>query len=596
MRIVEYQKPTQSVAYRALWALGVIAGLFSLVVCAFMIANNLRLKASDPIHAPALEKLVQDLKATPADEALKEQIRELDWLARRAFFTSQHFNQLAIWLLLGGLVVCVIAFKSLSTYHRRTPYPNAQDPKDDLAAKAQWARQSVIVVGLILVGLALSLALPWKSPLDYVPHELVNEPAPPAKPASAVASTPTPAKPDAKSAITSAPSAPPPASREERLKHWPSFRGPAGGQSRAASLPTQWDGKSGQGTLWKTPIPLPGFGSPIIWGERVFISGGDEKTRAVYAVDAKTGKVVWEKTVPTKITPPAKMPDVTGDTGYAASTMATDGARVFAVFATGDLAAFDLEGNPVWSQHLGVPDNPYGHSSSLEVFEDLLLVQFDHKAGGFVTALDVRTGATRWKTGRKLGASWASPVLIETGDHAELILVADAFVTSYDPKTGKELWKLECLGSGEIAPTPLFANGLLCVASDHLMFAAIDVKTRKIVWENVEETPGVASPVAAGDFLFAGLGEGSIACWDARTGKTAWLEETDDGFYASPITAGGRVYQFDRTGKMFIFEASGAGYKPVAQPMLGEEVVATPAVYGQSLICRGAKHLFRIGS
>lgn len=593
MRIVEYQKTTQSVAYRALWALGVIAGIFSLVVCAFMIANNLRLKASDPIHAPALEKLVHDLKATPTDEALKEQIRELDWLARRAFFTSQRFNQVAIWLLLGGLVVCIAAFKSLSTYHRSTPFPNAQDPKDDLAAKAQWARQSVMVVGLILVGLALSLALPWKSPLDHGPHEPVIAPA---QPATAVAPTPAPATQDAKPAVASAPSAPPPASREERLKNWPTFRGPAGGQARATKLPTQWDGKSGQGILWKTPIPLPGFGSPIIWGDRIFISGGDEKTRIVYSVDAKSGKVIWEKTVPTKIAPPAKMPDVTSDTGYAASTMATDGTRVFAIFATGDLAAFDFDGKPVWSQHLGVPDNPYGHGSSLVTFEDLLLVQFDHKGASFVTALDVRTGATHWKTERKLGPSWASPLVIETGDHAELILVADAFVTSYDPKTGKELWKIECLGNGEVAPSPFFANGLLYVASEHLMFAAIDVKTRKIVWDNVEETPGVASPVLAGDFIFAGLGEGTIACWDARTGKSAWLHETDDGFYASPIAAGGRVYQFDRTGKMFIFEANGTGYKPVAQPALGEDAVATPAVYGDSLICRGAKHLFRIGS
>lgn len=601
MRVVEYRKNTQSLAYRSLWALGAIAGLFSLVVCAMMIANHLRLKASDPVHTPALERMLRDLKASPENEALKEQIRELDLLARRAFFTSQRFNQVGIWMLLGGLVVAVVAFKSLSTYHRRLPYPDSHDPKDDLAAKALWARQSVVVAGLVLVGLALSLALPWKSPLDDTPPVAAAPAPPPGNPIAKPEISPLPPPPTlAKLApqpdTTAARDAPPPSRRDERLKQWPSFRGPASGHAASAKPPTQWDGKSGKGILWKTPIPLPGFGSPIVWGDRIFISGGDKTKRAVYAVDAKTGKLDWERSVPTKITDPASMPEVTGDTGYAAPTMAADGSRVFAVFATGDLAAFDLNGEPLWSQHLGIPANPYGHSSSLEIFEGMLLVQFDHKEAGFVAALDLKTGATRWKTVRKFGPSWASPALIDVEGHAELILIADAFVSSYDPKTGRELWKLECLGSGDVAPSPVFADGLLYVASDHVKFAAIDVKARRIVWENSEDTPGVATPVVSGGFLFAGLGEGGIACWDARTGKRAWLEETDDSFYASPIVAGGRVFQMDRTGRMLIFEATGAGYKPVAQPLLGEEAVATPAVYADSLICRTAKHLYRIGS
>jgi len=243
-----------------------------------------------------------------------------------------------------------------------------------------------------------------------------------------------------------------------------------------------------------------------------------------------------------------------------------------------------------------VPVNPYGHSSSLQVFEDLLIVQFDHKKDGFVTALGVRTGATCWKTDRKLGPSWASPTLIETGGHAELILVAGAFVTSYETRSGKELWRLKCLAIADVAPTPVFANGLLFVAADHVKFIAVDVRIHQIVWENKEHTPGVGTPVAAGDFLFAGLSEGGIACWDARTGKTLWMQETDDGFYSSPIVAGHRVFLFDRTGRMFIFEVSGVGYKPIAQPVLGEDAVTTPAIYGESLIYRGAKHLFRIGT
>ena len=581
MRIVEYQKSTQSIAYRTLWALGVVAGLFSLVVCAFMIANNLRVKASDPVHTPALQRLVKELKTSPQNDALKEQIREMDLLARQAFFTSQHFNQVAIWLLAGGLVVTVIAFKTLSSYHRRTPYPDSRDAKSDLAANALWARQSVTVVGLILVGLALSLALPWKSTLDNPPAELVKPSGTEPKHLTAPSAAPCVDSLAANSA--------------ERLKNWPSFRGPSGGHTLASNLPLQWDGKSGTGIVWKTAIPLPGFGSPIIWGDRVFLSGADERKRAVYAIHAKSGKILWEKTVATKISPPAEMPEVNADTGYAASTMATDGTRVFAIFATGDLVAFDFEGNQLWAQFLGLPVNPYGHSSSLEIFADTLLVQFDQKTNGFVAALDTRTGATRWKTPRQIGTSWASPLSIEHEGRTELILVADAFVTSYEPKTGQELWRLKCLASADVAPSPVFANGLLYVAADHVKFAAIDVKTRQIIWENKEEMPSVGTPVASGNILVAGLADGGIACWDGKTGKRAWLHETDDGFYASPITAGQRIYLPDRTGRMFIFEASGVAFKAIAQPTLNEQVVTTPAIYGESLIIRGARNLFRIG-
>ncbi len=575
MRIVDYQKKTQSAAYRALWVVGVAAGLFSMVVCALMIMNNFRLKASDPIHTPALQRLVQELKASPQNDALKEQIRELDYLARRAFFTSQHFNQISIWLLLGGVAVTVAAFKALSAYHHQPPYPDARDPKDDLAANALWARKSITVAGLILIGLALSLALPWKSPLDHPPCE--------------------PPKSSSVAPMRAAPAAPALAGREERLKHWPSFRGAASGHAIASHLPTEWDGASGQGILWKTALALPGAGSPIVWGDRVFISAGNAQARVVYALSAQTGKLLWEKSVPTKLASPKDAPEVNADAGYAAPTMATDGARVFAIFATGDLAAFDFDGNLAWAQHFGVPANPYGHGSSLEVFEDMLIVQFDHAKDGFVAAFDVRTGEPRWKTGRKFGSSWASPALIETGGHTELILLADAFVTSYDPKTGQEIWRLKCLGNAEAAPSPVFADGLLYAAADHVKFAAIDVKTRQVVWENKEAIPGIGTPAASGGFLFAGLGDGGIACWDAKTGKQLWLQETDEGFYASPIIANQRVFLMDRTGKMFIFEADGSAYKAIAQPRLGEEAVTTPAVYQQSLIYRGAKHLYRIG-
>lgn len=584
MRVVDYTKNSRSVACKGLWVLGLVAGLFSLVVCSLMIANSLRLKTSDPIHTPALQRLMRELKSNPGNEALKEQIRELDYLARHAFFSSQRFNQIGIWLLLGGVVVTLVSFKTLGSFHRKLPYPDSRDPKDDIVANALWARQSVTVVCLFLAGLALSLSIPWKSALDHPQAVVADTSVPVAK--IPILAAPMPS-------VTSNPAI---TFQEERLRHWPGFRGPADGHAAATNLPTQWDGSSGRGILWKTEVPLPGFGSPIVWGDRVFVSGANDRLRVVYAFDAGNGNLLWERSVPTKIAPPASMPEVNAETGYAAPTMATDGIRVFAIFATGDLAAYTLDGAQAWGNHLGVPVNGYGHSSSLVVFEDILIVQFDHKGDGFVSGYDVCTGAIRWRTERKLGASWATPALVETGGHTELILVADAFVAKYGPRTGQELGRLKCLASADAAPTPVFANGWVYVAADSVKLAAIDLKTWQVVWENKDDTPGVGTPVAAGGFLFAGLADGGIVCWDARTGERLWMQETDDGFYSSPIVAGNWVYLLDRKGKTFIFEASGVAFKSIAQPVLGEEAVTTPATYGDSWIYRGARHLFRIGT
>jgi outer membrane protein assembly factor BamB len=581
MRIVEYQKDTTSIPYRVIKGIGIIAGIFSLVVCLLMIANHLSLKRNDPIHSPALLRLMEELKANPQDEALKEQIRELDFLARRAFFSSQQFNHVAIYFLLAGLVVMVVSFKTIEAYQARYPYPNSQEPKDDIIANARWARQTVTVVGLILAGFALVLAIPWKSPLTEMERTaaalIVNS----VSDASAATTTSSP--------IAESPVA----TREERLKNWPAFLGPTAGHVASAELPTKWDAETGEGIVWKTEVPKPGFSSPMIWNNRIFLSGGDQQTREIFAFDFETGALLWRHQVRDIPGSPAQSPKVTDDTGFAAPTMASDGIRVFAIFATGDVVALDFEGNRVWGRNLGVPKNPYGHGSSLVIFEDLLLIQFDHETSGALFGLDIRTGVTRWQTARSFGASWSSPLLMEHEGKPQIILAAAPTVVSYDPRNGQELWRVDCLKRGEVAPTPVFANGLLYVAADYVGLFAIDINTQAIVWKVEELMPGVCTPIVAGDFLIYGLNNGGIICRNATTGEELWYEETDDGFYASPVLAGDRVYLMDRAGVMHIF-APGPTFEAIAQPKLGEESVCTPAVIGNSIIYRGTKHLFRL--
>ena len=585
MRVVEYQKSTTALPYQIIKGVGVVAGVFSLVVCILLIANNLSLKKTDPIHSPALQRLVEELKTNPKDQALREEIRELDQIARRAFFTSQRFNRLGIYLMVGGLVVMIVAFKSLEAFKAVPPYPDSTDPKDDIVENAKWARKSVTAVGLVLAGFALMIALPWESTLDMPDDELA---AVIGSPSSSGRTTAAPA------AAPSISPAKPIASAEERLANWPGFLGPESGVSLATGLPTEWNGETGEGIRWKVPTPLPGFNSPIIWDGKIYISGADETAREVYCLDAENGEILWRKAVENIPGSPTEPPKVTDDTGYAAATMATDGVRVFAIFSTGDLIAFDLDGNQAWAKNLGVPDKPYGHSSSLVVYENLLLVQFDQRENSFLSGLDVVSGQVRWRTPREFGPSWSSPALIDTGERVEVVLAADPSVVSYDPENGKELWRCECLKRAEVAATPAYANGLIYVSADHSKLSAIDVKTHEVVWENEDLTPGVSTPLVVGDYLIGGLAEGGIVCFNAKSGEELWYEDTDDGFYASPVLAEGRVYLMSRSGIMHIFKP-GPDYESVSTPDLGEECTSTAAVLGDSLYLRGMEHLYRIG-
>ena len=195
MKSVVIEPDTRSMPFQVIRATGYVAAAFSLIVCVLMITNHFALQRLDPIHSPALAKLVENLKTNPQDAALREEIRELDMLTRRAFFTSQHFTHVGVALLVGGLAVTVICFKSLNVYRAVSPYPNSSDPKEDLAATALWARKSITAVALVLLGFALVLVLPWKSPLDAPRSKRLAAAQSPAKavapPAAPIATWPT---------------------------------------------------------------------------------------------------------------------------------------------------------------------------------------------------------------------------------------------------------------------------------------------------------------------------------------------------------------------------------------------------------------------
>jgi len=352
---------------------------------------------------------------------------------------------------------------------------------------------------------------------------------------------------------------------------------------------------SGEGVRWKSEVPLPGMNSPVVWGDRVFLSGANATAREVYCLDAVSGQLLWKQALASSPAAMDKPLKVTDDTGYAASTMATDGRHVFAIFANGDLAAFDFEGKPLWQRSLGLPENAYGYSSSLATFEDLVIVQFDRKHDSFLAGLEATTGTTRWQTARAFGPSWASPQIIATPAGVQLVTAAEPHVIAYDPHNGNELWRVECLKGAEVAVSPAYADGVVYAAAEHINLTAIDVTTRKILWQTHDVTPSIGTPLVVNGLIFFGLADTGIVCLDAKTGAEHWQAETDEGIYASPVLVGDRIYLPDRGGTMHIFKADGGSFQLVAAPQVGEEVYSTPAVVGDGLFVRGVKHLFRFG-
>jgi outer membrane protein assembly factor BamB len=378
---------------------------------------------------------------------------------------------------------------------------------------------------------------------------------------------------------------------------WTTFRGPGGNGiatvDDVSSVPLSWDGDSGQGIAWKVETPRPGFSSPIVWGDKVFITGADREQREIYCYGLSSGELMWRHEVGTLPGAPSDPPRLHPDTGFAPNTMTTDGSRLLAIFPTGDLLALDMEGERLWATNLGLPDNHFGHSSSLVTDGRLLFVQYDQHTNGKLMALDPATGETVWQVPRPV-ISWSSPILVDTGSRRELILTDGEAARSYDPRTGAQLWSHSCL-AGDMGPSAAFADGWVFVANDYAVVAGIRLSAGggEVVWEHDEDLPDTASPVAANGLVFFATSYGYLVCLDAATGEVQWSEEPGAGFYASPIIVGDRLYALDLEGVMHVLRVSRT-YELLATSPLGEMAAATPAVLNGRLVLRGERHLYLV--
>lgn len=602
----------------------IIAGVFALLMAVLLVANFIQTKLNNPIENKTIPALVKRLSQNPADEALKAEIRAFDLMARKAYFTSQWQLRTGSYLMFLGLIISVLAVRYILAAKSKL---NEIDPANEAKGLDKLVAQKwVIYVGSGLVVIAVvSGFLASNSLKEYMVNEnLVGTEEPSstqvansgsaeqetvAEDQNAQAETTSvadttgnagnqSANPDEATTPAATPETKPAGlpTLAELKANYPFFRGPLGdGVTFQKNTPTEWNGAAGKNIVWKVKVPKSGYSSPIIWGNQLFVTGADAQARMVYCYDKNTGKLLWEAAADNIQGSPSAVPKVTADTGLAAPTMATDGRGVFAIFATGDVLALDMTGKRIWARNLGVPDNHYGHGSSLIIYKNKLLVQYDTNRSGKLLALDTQTGNTVWETARNSKISWSSPILANTGSRTEVILTTNPNVNGYDPETGKELWNIACL-SGEVGPSAGYADGMVFACNEYAKLVGIKLGgTPEIVWEADEFLPEVSSPLAVNGLLFIATTYGTFVCYDAKSGEKLWEQEFGDAFYSSPIYADGKVYITDMAGKTHIVKAT-RDYQLVATCELGEKAVCSPVFHDGKVYLRGMNNLYCIGN
>jgi outer membrane protein assembly factor BamB len=507
------------------------------------------------------------------------------------------------------------------------------------AALAGKVTRQGVTTALLIAGTAKreSFIPILKEALGKLPADAPASPPPaPAAAATAPAASPAPAPP---TAPATAPAAP--VKRATGPRNWPSFRGDASaGNGDGQRAVTEWDTASGKNVKWKTPIPGIATSSPIVWGNRVFITtavsrAGDNSIRTglygdvkpvddlsphewkIYSLDKATGKILWERAAIIGA-PRTKRHTKSSQAG---STPATDGRRVVAVFgSTGALIAWDFSGKELWRVDVGVLDSgwffdpafQWGHASSPIIYRNSVILQADVQKGSFLAAWDVATGKALWRTERADEIStWGTPTIARAADGRDVIVTNGTKVRGYDAATGKLLWTLGPNSEITIG-TPVAGNGLVYVTGGYPPVRPVyairpgasgDISLQKgqdsnqsIAWSNMTEGTYIPTPLLYDGYLFTLSINGIVTAYDPQTGQRAFRGRVGVGgaFSASPIGADGHLYIASEDGEVYVVSAS-PGLMQIAKNDMKEVIMSTPAISDGLIIVKTMGHVYGIG-
>jgi len=420
-------------------------------------------------------------------------------------------------------------------------------------------------------------------------------------------------------------------------QNWPSFRGPnASGAGDGKPVPVKWDAEKNINIAWKTPIPGLAHSSPVVWGDKVFITAAvsanpnpvfnrnhldeldstedlSKHTWIIYCLDKKTGKILWQRTAYEGI-PKTKRHS---KSSFANATPATDGKSLVTMFASEGLYCYDLNGNLKWKRDLGTlstgwffdPDYHWGPASSPVIYKDMVIVQCDMHKNSFIAAYSLKDGKQVWRTAREEISSWGTPTVIEGKERAELVTNAPRAIRGYDPATGRELWKLT--GNPEITvTTPIAANSLIFIcngftpnqpiyaikqgaANGDISLAAGKTSNEYLAWSAQRGGSYTPTPLAYGSYLYVCANHGVLRAYEAQSGKRIYEQRIGGAYSASPIAANGHLYFASEDGDVIVVKA-GATYEIVSSNPMGEVLMATPAISNGMIIIRGQKYVYGI--
>jgi outer membrane protein assembly factor BamB len=396
----------------------------------------------------------------------------------------------------------------------------------------------------------------------------------------------------------------------EPVKNAPTFRGDNGsGRYAIANLPTEWNEKDGKNILWKVALDLPGWATPVVWGDKVIALGATVEKRAVWCLDAATGKQTWKTEV-------AEVEGVTKDHALntmdarwdgilqAGATPATDGKRVYALFSNGQLVALDLaDGKTAWSIAIGdTSGNNYGLTGALLLYKDTVIAVFegDNK---WIAAYDVATGAQKWKTDRK-NSTWASPILIKTaGGKDLLVLSAESAVTAWNAADGKEAWSVKAFEEAPqycAGPSAVFSDGMVCVNLEKNGIFGIDPDKGEQAWDlkklpDDAEFPDGVSMTTDGKRVFQFF-KSALTCVEAKTGKLVKHKEMDiSAGYGSPFVSDGKLFLLG-SGDALVVNADPAGdFAVLGKGAISDACDGTPAVVEGRFYLRSDSAIYCIG-
>ena len=389
--------------------------------------------------------------------------------------------------------------------------------------------------------------------------------------------------------------------------NWPAWRGPTmNGYSAEKNLPVKWSAT--ENVTWKLTLPGPGNSTPIVWGERVFITQSLDpagQQRAVMCFNRRDGKLLWQRSIPF-----VGKETTHKDNPYCSASPVTDGKRVIASMGSAGVVCYDFDGKQLWYTSLGKFEHIWGNAAAPALYKDLVILNCGPGERTFLIALNKRTGKEVWRVdepGGKFGrapsewlGSWSTPIIASIKGRDEVIVSWSGAVKSYDPRTGKLLWT--CTGLTALVYTSPLVTQEVIVAMSGFGGSWIGIETggngditaTKRLWRNERATQRIGSGVIIGNHVYIANAPGTLQCTELKTGKTLWNERLGGGSWSSLVYADGRLYVVNRAGETHVVAAKPT-FEPIARNPLDEPTQASIAVSDGQLFIRTHESLWCIG-